>query len=151
MPHMLRYIKTGYVKVTCSSHINTNSEKLPHTNFKRLVISTLLSTNHKNVTRPISQDPFLLNVLFSWDTKENCNNLLVTRFWSVYSHLNWKPSPQYFFLTYRRTFTSLPGRAAMLSFAARGRATNESNTKQSSLNLFPNIQLLNESWFELKI
>ena len=57
----------------------------------------------------------------------------------------------HFFLTYRRTFTSLPGRAAMLSFAASGRATNESNTKQSSLNLFPNIQLLNASWFELKI
>ena len=39
----------------------------------------------------------------------------------------------------------------MLSFAASGRATKESNTKQSSLNLFPNIQLLNASWFELKI
>ena len=41
---MLRYIKTAYVKLTCSARINTNYEQLPNTNFKRLLISTLLST-----------------------------------------------------------------------------------------------------------
>ena len=43
----------------------------------------------------------------------------------------------------------LPGTAAMLTFAASGRATKESNTKQSSLNLWPNVHSINASWLEL--
>ena len=45
---------------------------------------------------------------------------------------------------------ALPGTAAMLSFAASGRATEESNTKQSSLNLLPNVHSINASWLELE-
>ena len=45
----------------------------------------------------------------------------------------------------------LPGTAAVLTLAANGRATKESNTRQSSLNLWPNVHSINVSWLELNM